>query len=511
MKYVSRADQAPATVSLMSLAGRGLSDALLNTPKLPRPIKALRWLSEADVHSGLRITAKLKNSNQFFANQVMVVRDEIRSLTWVATIETDGIYLSRIEGNHLASHDIVSAGEVSRATLTLRKFDGLPLVTFIQIINGKGQLFINKFCVGTTADNIDFPCLAIEQPPIGFAALEAPMHAVLTYKEIETGRSIARHVDPNTLICDTEVDLQLPSILGGVAVAISNGRTLGKIELIQGQTVIPATLDSIDYFATSVAPKPIDLTAVPHDRVVPAQSRLFIDNTGIIHASLLVEYQNDSIVLDSHLDDGIIVAAVSDTKGTHSLIEAFPKMPALYDGLRFGYGDGETDGAGVIATLLSNGRLFASNSQSGGYTYPDAGLLNDDMQRMYLHAQTECYTRNRPNYVSMDYAFIESDESGNPVSAELWLETWDMPLPLPEIEHTWEGDRLRLRILRDGWFFPGQTSFLIEPTVAEITRADFVDYREMTLEFNAPERVKGTTITFETKNVFFYYQASVIV
>jgi hypothetical protein len=111
----------------------------------------------------------------------------------------------------------------------------------------------------------------------------------------------------------------------------------------------------------------------------------------------------------------------------------------------------------------------------------------------------------------MDYAFIESDESGNPVSAELWLETWDMPLPLPEIEHTWEGDRLRLRILRDGWFFPGQTSFLIEPTVAEITRADFVDYREMTLEFNAPERVKGTTITFETKNVFFYYQASVIV
>lgn len=511
MKYVSRADQSPAKVTLMSFLGTSLSDALLNTPQLPRPTKALRWLRETEVHSGLRITDKLKNSNQFFANQVMVVRDELRSVTWVSSIETDGVYLSRIEGNHLASHDLVASGEISRATLTLRKYDGFPLVTYIQVINGQGKLFINKAQVMTASDSVDFPCLAIEQPPIGFAGLDSPKHAVLTYKETETGRSIARRIDPNSLACDLEVDLQLPSILGGIAIALSSGRAIGKIELVQGAAVVPAVIESADYFTTPAPVKPIDLTGVPHDRVVPAKSRLFVDNTGAIHASLLVENGSDSVALDAHLDDNRIVAAVSGPNAAHSVIEAFPKMPKLYDGLRFGYGDGNTDGAGIIATLLSNGRLFASNSQSGGYIYPDAGLLNDDMQRMYLHAQTECYTRSRPNYVSMDYAFIESDEAGNPVSAELWLETWDMPLPLPEVEHTWEGDCLRLRILRDGWFFPGQTSFVIEPTVAEIAHAEFVDYREMTLEFNEPARVRGTTITFETKNVFFYYQASVSV
>lgn len=511
MKYVSRVDQSPAKITLMSLSGVILSDSLLNTPQLPRPTKALRWLRETEVHSGLRITDKLKNSNQFLANQVIVVRDELRLVTWVASIETDGVYLSRIEGDHLASHDLIAAGEISRATLTLRKFDGFPLVTYIQVINSQGKLFINKSQISTTSDSVDFPCLAIEQPPIGFAGLDAPKHAVLTYKETETGKSIARRLDPNSLTCDPEVDLQLPSILGGIAIVLSNGRAIGKVELVQGQVVIPAVMDSADYFVTPAPMQPIDLTGVPHDRVVPAKSRLFVDNTGAIHMSLLVDHNNVSIALDVHLDDDRIVAAISGPNAAHSLIEAFPKMPALYSDLRFGYGDGNTDGAGIIATLLSNGRLFASNSQSGGYIYPDAGLLNDDMQRMYLHSQTECYTRSRPNYVSMDYAFIESDEAGNPVSAELWLETWDMPLPLPEVEHTWEGDRLRLRILRDGWFFPGQTSFVIEPTVAEITRAEFTDYREMTLEFNEPARVRGTTITFETKNVFFYYQASFVV
>lgn len=510
MKFISRADQVrPASGLKTFMVGGGITDALLDTQPLPRPVKALRWRSEADVHSGLKITDKLRNTNQFFSSQAILVRDEVRQITWVTTIETDGIYLSRVEGTALTSRVLLALGTVERATLALVKYSGLPVVAYVLNDAGQKRLFVNDREIQTGAGSPDFPSLAIEQPPIGFAGLNPPKRALLAYKSSTTGHVFSREFDPVSLKFGAEVDLQLPLIFGGISLAVSDGKTVAQAEAIAGDTVVPIIIRSADFLATPTPPTPVDLTTVPHSAVVPGRARLFIDTTGAVHSSLLVQNGSDFTALDVHLDDDRIVAAVSGQNAAHSVIEAFPKMPSLYDTLRFGYGDGETDGAGVIATLLSTGRLLAANSQSGGYVYPSPTLLNDDMQKMYLHAQTECYTRGRPNYVSMDYAFVEADEAGEPVSSELWLETWDMPLPVPQIETTWNGDTLQIRILKDGWFFPGQTAFTIEPTIAEITKAEFVDYREMKLEFNDPARVRGTTLTFETKNVFFYYQASV--
>ncbi len=511
MKYVSRTDQTRAGVTIFSTGHQSLSDDLLDTARLPRPTNAVRWLRETTVHSGLCITESLRNTNQFLTNQTTLVRDEVRQVTWVISLETEGLYLSRVENTKLVARTQLAPGEIVRATLTVRKFDGAPIVTYIRVSNGISGLYVNGVEVPTSVTDVDFPCIWFEQPPIGYAATEAPTNGLLTYKSKSNAQAFVRRIDPQTLTVDPEVLLSLPPILGGVAVAISNGLCVGKIEVIDGGKVKPATITSHDYFATQSSLSEIDLSAGPVGTVIPGTSRLFVDAVGVIHVSVAVANLGVTTLLDVQLADDLLVAAVVGKEGTSFAIEAFPKKPLSYTGLRDGYGDGKTDGAGVIATLLSDGRLFAANSQSGGYTYPDSTLLNDDMQKMYVHAQTECYTRDRPNYVSMDYAFVEADESNAPVSSSLWLETWDMPLPEPTLTHEWDGDRLKLKINQDGWFFPGQTMFTIRPAIAEITRVDFADYREMHLEFNAPSRVRGTEVTFETRNVFYFHRAAVIV
>jgi hypothetical protein len=68
------------------------------------------------------------------------------------------------------------------------------------------------------------------------------------------------------------------------------------------------------------------------------------------------------------------------------------------------------------------------------------------MQQIYAYRQSECYARGaRPNTVSMDYIFVETDDAGRPLSSEMWLATWDMPLPEPVLSYDLTGDKLRLR------------------------------------------------------------------
>ena len=185
-------------------------------------------------------------------------------------------------------------------------------------------------------------------------------------------------------------------------------------------------------------------------------------------------------------------------------------MSNLGESLRSGYGDGVLDGSGMIATVNQSGALLVANSQSGGYSYSEHALLNQDMPKAFWVRATECYSRGyAPNMVSMDYAFLEADDVHNPVSSELWLETWDMPLPEPVVAHEWNGERLAIRIEKSAWFFPGQTSFEIYPANTEIANVDVKGWREVELTFVDPKHAHDARITFTTKNVFYYYQASV--
>jgi hypothetical protein len=513
MKFKSRDQQEKSTPTLFSEAAKAkgsLSDDLFDTSGLPRPTIAVRWRRETDVHNALRLTDSLANTNQFVGTQAFLVRDEVRERTLIASIELGGLYLSHVKDGNLTSRSLVHAGDIRRVHLCLRKFDGIPLVCYVASDQGKYKLYINGKLVSTTSDNIDFPHLEVEQPPIGFAATSPPTVGILTYKCRTTGTVFLRRIDPMSLVEDTENDLKLKGLLGGVEVGFGNKTSLLKAEVIAGNTIQPIIMTSDDYFATNSGPKYLDISSVPHDFVLPGASRVFVDHTKNTHISLAVQKSNNTTALDALPNDDLIVAAIEAVGPAASVISVFPSMPSKYPPLRFGFGDGEIDGAGIIATVASDGRLLASNSQSGGFSYPKAVELNYDMQKMFIYSQSQCYTRGiRPNFVSMDYVFVEADDSGRPLSAELWHETWDMPLPEPIVRHSWDGDRLKIIIEKSAWFFPGQTTFWIEPAVAEITKAEFVDFREMILEFNEPNRVKGTRIWFETKNVFYHHRGFV--
>src|SRR5260221_11367048 len=101
---------------------------------------------------------------------------------------------------------------------------------------------------------------------------------------------------------------------------------------------------------------------------------------------------------------------VLDEKGFGYNLLVFPKSPAQA-GLLW-KGNGVTDGIGIIATTIAEGKLLISNSQTGGFLYPPERTVNYDMTLMFAFRATECcYTRAQSaNMVSMDYLFIESND-----------------------------------------------------------------------------------------------------
>ena len=158
-----------------------------------------------------------------------------------------------------------------------------------------------------------------------------------------------------------------------------------------------------------------------------------------------------------------VVEAIEAEAGHRAALSLapFPKkddpLPARSTPSRFG--DGRTDGLGLIMVLMADGRLYASNSQAGGRHFPAPARLNHELPNVAAFAATDCYTPgDRPNTVSMDYLWMEGDERGAPMGPTLHAETWDMPLPEPVVEVSRDGDRVRLRVVQDGFFYEGGTT-----------------------------------------------------
>jgi hypothetical protein len=258
-------------------------------------------------------------------------------------------------------------------------------------------------------------------------------------------------------------------------------------------------------------PADVDMSEVPHDRQVPGNAHLAVDNEHQFHVPIVTWAGDRAALIDYLPGDHLFVSAVEGKHSDNVALGPFPSMGATTGALRAGFGDGVVDGSGMIATMNAGGKLLVSNSQSGGYSYAESALLNQDMQRAYKFRSTECYSRGaNPNVVSMDYAFVESNDEHAPVSGELWLETWDMPLPEPVVDHEWDGNSLKITILKSAWFFPGQTAFEINPALTEITEARQMGWREMVLTFADPSKVHGATVSFTTKNVFYNYHVAFV-
>lgn len=519
MKFKSRSEQImkapvlPLSVSSLSRVSP-LGDEIFDTDRLPRPIQAINWKRETGVHGGVLVTDKLKNTNQFVSTQVMVVRDEVRKNTHLVTIEQEGLFHSIYSDDKISLRRLVRAGDVSRAHVALRKYDGRALIAYVVREEEKTKLFVDNTEIRVDTNFVDFPFLVIDQPTIGLPATQAPSYALLLYKDREKNIHYSRALNPVTMEVGSETKLPFTDSLGGADADLYGKKCLIRAQLQVDGKLVSHYVESEDFGRSFSEVKAVDLSAVPDCLELPANAPVMVDNTYNFHIPIAVFSDNSTILLDLLPHDDMVVAAIqtNDTGVAYSSAR-FPSMSQSGSvGTREGFGDGSLDGSGIIATLAASGRLLVSNSQSGGYSYPQEAQLNHEMQEVFSFRASECYTRGgAPNMVSMDYAFVESDSEGRPISSELWIDTWDMPLPEPLLSSKFENGKLTLKIEKSGWFFHGQTSFEIEPAKTFITKTTLNGFREVEIEFDDPSQVVGTVISFETKNVFYHYGAKILV
>ncbi len=349
----------------------------------------------------------------------------------------------------------------------------------------------------------------IAQPPIGHPALAPPAFGLLSYKSRESGKLYIRAMSNDKIGPERIIDA--PETVGGLDFAIAESQIVFRINAIIDGRVVPMMATSKDNGESLTDFEPLDLTETPFKEFLPANTPVQLDHLGNPHIPVgavddssfhLLDFIPGHVVTDSLVVDKQI--------RNHELLMAFPKKPdKVVNSL--GVGNGLTDGAGIIATAISAGKIFSANSQSGGTHYPDPAFLNYDMPRVFALKATPCYTRGaRPNTVSMDYLFIESDDDGTAISQNLWLETWDMPLPAPVAQAFSSRNTIIVELQNDGFFYPAGSTFTINDPAIQITNVRLEGERKAVVTCDSAD-LKGREITFESRNTFYYHSGTALV
>jgi hypothetical protein len=525
MTYVSRAQQianrrwdpysplrrlAVTQVRFLSLGTQSqLSDELLDGVRIEPRSAVAKWRNENDVHAAFVLSERVNSTRCFLGPQVLAARDDVRKLSHILVMEADRLVVVTLELMEQRARHVVFEGFTQRAHVTINKYDSTVHVVHASA-DGKGGtgLFWNDRLIPTVSSDIDFPFLTFAQVPIGHVQLAPPHYGILTYKCRKSGRLFRRIIDANGDV-GVEEDLTAPQCVGGVDCAISGDNVLFRIDAVMANNLVTMTALSADRGQTIPAFTAVDLSGFDADQHLPTTSPVFQDYLGQFHVPVAVT-KGDARHFFDVMDDAAVEAMTLSTRGFGHLLARFPKAGGKQSAR--GRGDGFTDGIGIIATALDKGRLLVSNSQSGGIHYPPERILNHEMQLMFAFKATECcYTRaQQPNTVSMDYLFIEADSGGNPVSQQLFLETWDMPLPEPHLTASVQGRTVSVTIQKDAWFHEGKTTFGIEDPRIRVESARLTGDRTAEVTFDSDE-LTGKVISFEMKNLFYWHAGQTII
>jgi len=486
-----------------------LRDELLDGVLITRKDVPAHWLSEKYVHHAIALSHDIADTRYFLGTQVVATRDDIRQLSYFLVLEKEVLYLVTTSLGEIKTKLPIHKGEVRRATLCLNNFSGKPSCLYsIKHPDGTYGLFLNGVELQTSSNDIDFPFMAWSQEPKGHIPMGEPSFGLISYKCRTTGKLFIRSVDVTHNI-GTEQELSVPACLGGADFAIHENNILLHVDSINGNNLLPLLASSSDQGHTFSAFAPVDLNGFQPDAIIPAASPIARDFHGNFHVPVAALKDGFQHLFDVHCGDAV-EAMVLNSNGYGYNLLVFPKNAALTDTL--GKGDGITDGIGIIATTIVEGKLLISNSQAGGFHYPKERAVNHDMTQMFAFRATECcYTRAQTaNMVSMDYLFIESNDEGDPISNSLWLETWDMPLPQPQLVATANENTVTLRIEKDAWFENGKTTFSFSDPRVQIVDVRFINSREVVISCDRNSLV-DQTISFDMKNFYYWHQGSAII
>lgn len=515
MEYKTRDEQLQQTPPFKTFAVPGndentFSDSYLDGQLIGQKSVALNWIEENDVHQAPSLSRATSSSRWFLGPQELLIRDDVRFRTFVLVPESSGLSLATYENGHLLSKEPFYSGKVQRAHIIINKYTGKPDVLFVAVESGQNFLYLNKQKIESAATKPDFPFAALAQPPIGHVASDKPKFGLISYKCRDSGKVFVRSIKDG----DIQPEKELPhgNYIGGADFAISDDKVLFRLNEVINDKIVTKYCSSLDQGNSFSELRTIDLEDDPIVTNRPANSAVFVDYTSEFHIPVVGETDTHSVVLDFLPDRELAVESILTERQRHlsESLRAFPKKPSADAALgSIAFGDGITDGAGIIATALEKGAILSSNSQSGGFHYPENAFINYDMPRAYCLKTTECYTRPgaKPNTVSMDYLFLEADSFGRPISQDLLFETWDMPLPSPELSAKLSDGMLVLKIQRDGWYFPGQTTFSCSDPSISIEEVELSSGRTAKIKLSGTP-ASESTVSFTTRNRFLAHEAT---
>ena len=523
LRFITRTDQNATFGILQFQPGATISDAILDGEEIQKHTYTKHWKRESDVHSTTLLSSTVQSTRNLLGQQQNLVRDEIRLKSWAAYIEDNGkLVLAEITAGDI-SKTIVVEQNAWRSHLALDKYTGHVHVVAVYINGQKSCLSFNGIDLQTAAEQPDFPFFSLEQVPIGHVPLSPPKYGLLTYKCRQSGQCFGRHFDGERF--GDEYIIDAPVSVGGISFSLCQENVVALLYRINGDHVVPTIARSDDRGHTFSEFEELELPYGEEFVAVPFADAPTQDHHGFIHIPIGVTDGRIAKLVNIVVDEAIVEAIDQEgdlRRSGHVGIQAFPKTSDCRTKLLYAaasdaevqslrYGDGQTDGVGLIGTLLARGSLHTSNSQSSGISFPKSAHLNHEMPKIAAFRASQCYTRGQtPNSVSMDYLYLEASEDGVPLGSELHFETWDMPLPIPTVSARADGDKIHVQIEKDANFRPGETLFYIDNPAVEILEVEFRDVRHAILTTNS-HQLSGATVNFEVRSLFYHHAATTVI
>lgn len=491
-----------------------LDDSLFDGEPIPREISPRAWLKEGVVHKTNVLTKTLETTRFFAGPQVCITRDDIRRTTWAGVVEEHRLLLCESSGPRPSQfpaprfeRKAVADGDIWRYHLALNKFTGAVAVVWIARSRGSHRLWLDGREVSTSARAVDFPFLAFSQAAVGRIQTDEPKFGILTYKCRESGRLFWRRISHGEI--GPECTLDVGATVGGASVGIANDRVVMRVDQLRDGKLIPTLVESDDGGKNFNKARHVDLSEYETGfNVAPGYTAPTIDKGYGIHVPIFATNGQQSVALNYVLEKDVLVEAIR-VQGLRPSggLEVFPSTV----GGREPYGNGVTDGHGLIMVLGTEGWLYSSNSSAGGIHFPESALLNHEMPKVAAFDASECYSNGLlANYVSMDYLYVEGDSRAQPISPLLHIETWDMPLPVPEAIARSSGSEVVVEILKDADLESGKVVFGFDDPSVNITETEIVNFRKAIVKTDR-KGLAGKRISFDVQTLFHRHYGEALI
>jgi hypothetical protein len=486
---------------------RSRTDEFFDGQSLSPEVLARHWTLEGDVHEARRL-GRTDSTRYFIGPQVSILRDDMRRLTWAATVDEDGLQLTSYE-SHGGPEDgpaprRLAHGPIWRYHITLDKHTGDVSATWVVRGAGGSELWHDGERVETGARDVDFPFFRFSQVPVGLVQAEPPPFGLLGYKSRASGEIFVRRLQGGAWEAE-QIVVKQPTV-GGVSFGIIGDEVLARVDLLDGERLVPALLESTDAGRSFGEPEPIDLSDVDAAfSVRPGYQEPIVDKGGALHIPIGMASETESLALNHVVSSDLLVEAIR-VSGSLRKSELWVFPSTLGSGNTFG--NGVSDGHGLIMGLTTeDGYLYTSNSSAGGSHFPEPQLLNHEMPLIAEFSASECYSSGvTPNFVSMDYLYIEANAVGQPVSSDVYVETWDMPLPVPEARAIAEGNKVHIEVLNDADLEPGKVTVDFDDPGVTITAVEIQGLRSATITTDS-EDLRGKTLSFDVLTLFHRHYA----